>query len=124
MPLVTPGVSLLSDVWAFAAAATPDPTPSGPPAELVTPGFAGFAVIAVIVIAVILLVWDMQRRIRRARYREEVGAELDAEQSALAASEVPPVAPADTVVDEPRRSDEPRRADEPLRSDDPDAPRG
>lgn len=84
MPLGTLRETIVAEVWALAADVTPSPTPSGPPAELVTPGFAGFAVIAVIVIAVILLVWDMQRRIRRARYREEVGAELDAEQAALA----------------------------------------
>lgn len=71
----------------IAAAVTPTPTPSSPPADLVTPGPWGFAAIAFIAIAVILLVFDMLRRIRRGRYREEVNAELDAEEQALAAQE-------------------------------------
>jgi flagellar biosynthesis/type III secretory pathway M-ring protein FliF/YscJ len=68
--------------------ATPNPAPSPvkqPDPELVTPGFLGFAIVAILVIAVVLLVWDMQRRIRRARYRAEIDAQLDAEQQADAA---------------------------------------
>lgn len=62
---------------------TPMPTPSMTvDPNSVTPGFAGFAVVVVIVAFVILLIWDMNRRIRRVRYREEVRAELDAEQAA------------------------------------------
>jgi sensor domain CHASE-containing protein len=49
----------------------------------VTPGFAGFAIIVLIVAVVVLLIWDMNRRIRRVRYREEVREELDAEEAAL-----------------------------------------
>lgn len=49
--------------------------------DSVTPGFAGFAVIVIVLIAVILLIWDMNRRVRRVRYRAEVREELDAEQS-------------------------------------------
>ena len=65
---------------------TPMPTPSMTVApEAVTPGFVGFAVIVVIVLAVILLIWDMNRRIRRVRYRDEVREELDAEEAARAA---------------------------------------
>lgn len=64
---------------------TPMPTPSMTVDPVsVTPGFVGFAVIVVIVIAVILLIWDMNRRIRRVRYREEVREELDAEEAARA----------------------------------------
>ena len=67
---------------------TPMPTPTMTvPPEAVTPGFVGFAVIVVILLAVILLIWDMNRRIRRVRYREEVREELDAEQAARAAAE-------------------------------------
>ncbi|WP_337006382.1 MULTISPECIES: hypothetical protein [unclassified Microbacterium] len=70
----------------FSLSETPMPTPSMTVApEAVTPGFVGFAVIVVIVAAVILLIWDMNRRIRRVRYREEVREELDAEEAALAA---------------------------------------
>ncbi|MCZ4300383.1 MULTISPECIES: hypothetical protein [Microbacterium] len=64
---------------------TPMPTPSMTVApEAVTPGFIGFAAIVVVVIAVILLIWDMNRRIRRVRYRDEVREELDAEEAARA----------------------------------------
>jgi hypothetical protein len=65
----------------WAATITPSPTPTVP-AELVTPGPWGFLVIALLAVAVVVLVWDMQRRIRRARYREEVKAELDALEAA------------------------------------------
>ncbi|MBT2485263.1 MULTISPECIES: hypothetical protein [unclassified Microbacterium] len=64
---------------------TPMPTPSMTVApEAVTPGFAGFAAIVIVLIAVFLLIWDMNRRIRRVRYREEVREELDAEEAAQA----------------------------------------
>ncbi|MDT0156611.1 hypothetical protein Q9R19_03125 [Microbacterium sp. ARD32] len=75
---------------------TPMPTPTSTvPPELVTPGFAGFAVVIVVVAAVVLLIWDMNRRIRRVRYREEVREELDAEQAAAAASDSAPGAGTD-----------------------------
>lgn len=67
-----------------ALAATPTPVPTPDP-SIVTPGPLGFAAIAFIGVAVFLLVWDMLRRIRRGRYREEVNAELDAEEQARAA---------------------------------------
>lgn len=61
---------------------TPMPTPvMTVDPDSVTPGFEGFAFIVVIVAAVALLIWDMNRRIRRVRYREEVRAELDAEEA-------------------------------------------
>lgn len=67
---------------------TPMPTPTMTvDPDSVTPGFAGFAIIVIIVIAVVLLIWDMNRRIRRVRYREEVREELDAEEAALRQSE-------------------------------------
>ena len=62
---------------------TPMPTPTMTvDPDAVTPGFAGFAIVVIIVVAVILLIWDMNRRIRRVRYREEIREELDAEQAA------------------------------------------
>ncbi|MDI6944071.1 hypothetical protein QMO46_11255 [Microbacterium barkeri] len=64
-------------------AATPSPQPTVDP-DLVTPGPLGFATIVVLVIAVFLLVFDMLRRVRRARYREEANAVLDAEEAAAA----------------------------------------
>lgn len=67
---------------------TPMPTPTMTVApEAVTPGFVGFAAIVIVLIAVVLLIWDMNRRIRKVRYREEVRAELDAEEAARAADE-------------------------------------
>lgn len=64
-------------------AETPMPTPSMTvDPNSVTPGPAGFAVIVIVVIAVALLIWDMNRRVRRVRYRGEVREELDAEQAA------------------------------------------
>lgn len=68
----------------YLAESVPTPTLTVP-AEQVTPGFAGFAIIVILVLAVFLLVWDMQRRIRRARYRDEVNAQLDEEEAAAAA---------------------------------------
>ena len=65
----------------LAAAATPTPTPTVDP-NLVTPGPVGFVIVAVVVVFAALLIWDMQRRLRRVRYREEVRAELDAEEAA------------------------------------------
>lgn len=65
---------------------TPMPTPSMTVSpELVTPGFVGFAAVVVLLLLVILLILDMNRRIRRVRYREEVREELDAEEAARAA---------------------------------------
>ena len=75
-------------IWA--AVTTPDPMPSpswtAPPPELVTPGPAGFIVIALLAVALVFLAADMLRRVRRARYRDEANATLDAEQAAAEAA--------------------------------------
>ena len=47
-------------------------------------GPIGFIAIAFVAICVVLLIWDMSRRIRRARIRDEVAAKLDAEQAEAA----------------------------------------
>ncbi|MCT2086458.1 hypothetical protein D8Y23_14555 [Microbacterium enclense] len=73
---------MLTALAALAATPTPAVTPDD---SIVTPGPLGFAAIAFIGVAVFLLVWDMLRRIRRGRYREEINAELDAEEQARAA---------------------------------------
>lgn len=66
---------------------TPMPTPTMTvDPNSVTPGFVGFGLMVVLVAVVILLVWDMNRRIRRVRYREEIRDELDAEQAAADAA--------------------------------------
>lgn len=86
---------------------TPMPTPSMTVApESVTPGFVGFAAVVILLVAVILLILDMNRRIRRVRYREEVREELDAEEAARAADE----ATHQGTGESRRRSD----ADEPI----------
>lgn len=96
---------------------TPSPTPTAPPDDLVTPGFGGFLVIALLVVAVVLLVWDMQRRIRRTRYRQEIGAELDAEE--LAARQAAAAVEASDVDDQATgAADSEPRPDQ----DDPDDP--
>lgn len=64
--------------------ATNTPTPAEKNPDIVTPGVVGFLTIFAIAIVVVLLVIDMVRRIRRVRYREEVGLKLDAEQAELA----------------------------------------
>lgn len=69
---------------------TPIPTPTMTvDPNAVTPGPAGFIVIIVVVVFVVLLIWDMNRRIRRVRYREEVREELDAEEAALKSDTTP-----------------------------------
>lgn len=84
---------------------TPIPTPvMTVDPESVTPGFAGFAVIVIVLIAVFLLIWDMNRRIRRVRYREEVRAELDAEEAGGATDEA---SATDAEPEGPREGDEP-----------------
>ena len=67
---------------------TGTPTPVVDPA-LVTPGPSGFIAIAFVAVAAILLVWDMMRRIRRARIRSEVDEMLDAEEAAARHGETP-----------------------------------
>lgn len=79
----------------------PIPTPSMTvDPDSVTPGPLGFGVIVIVVLAVVLLIWDMNRRIRRVRYREEVREELDAEEAALKDGQNPDAAAsADSDVD-------------------------
>lgn len=80
----------------------PIPTMTVDP-EAVTPGFVGFATIILMVIAVILLIWDMNRRVRRVRYREEVRDELDAEEAATAQEAGPTGTPEERESDEGQR---------------------
>ncbi|GHD50803.1 hypothetical protein [Mycetocola manganoxydans] len=65
---------------AWRLATTPSPTPSLQidPND-VTPGPAGFFIIALIAVAVFLIVFDMQRRIRRVNHRAEIRDRLQAE---------------------------------------------
>ena len=55
--------------------------------NLVTPGVIGFFATFFIAGMTVLLIFDLVRRIRRSRYREEVGILLDAEVAAAAQAE-------------------------------------
>ncbi len=114
LPLSTLGPRFATAVMAEAPTPTPSPTPVAPPPELVTPGFGGFIIIAFLVVAVIVLVWDMQRRIRRARYRQEIGEQLDAEEAAARQAEEAVEASAvdDQSIDAAGSDDTVRRRDD------------
>ena len=55
----------------LAAVPTPSPSPSFN-ADLITPGVTGFLAILVVAAATVLLIVDMNRRVRRVRYRGEL----------------------------------------------------
>lgn len=61
---------------------TPTPTPLPYNPDDVTPGVIGFAFTFVIFLAVGALAFDLLRRVRRARYREEVRQKLAQELAA------------------------------------------
>lgn len=84
--------------WLAMTTPTPSPSPTIDP-DSVTPGVAGFIGIAVIAIAVVFLLIDMQRRIRRARYRSEIAEQLDEEQ-ARSEQDVAGTAPSTGVADD------------------------
>jgi hypothetical protein len=65
---------------AIAATPTPFPDYTGNP-NLITPGVWGFIAILVVAVATIGLLIDMNRRIRRSRYREEIREKLAEEQA-------------------------------------------
>ncbi len=94
----------LGALLAATATSEPTPTPTVDP-ELVTPGPWGFGVIALLALVVIVLIWDMLRRIRRARYREEVGKQPDAERDAQEAGDSG--VEADPGAESPAEDDEP-----------------
>lgn len=58
----------------------PSPTPDYDP-DMVTPGVIGFGVTFLVAAVTILLILDMNRRIRRVRYRGELRERLDAERA-------------------------------------------
>ena len=63
--------------YLIALAATPTPKPFDE--NTVTPGWVGFAITFAIGAITILLIVDMTRRIRRAKYRGEIREKLEAE---------------------------------------------
>ena len=78
-------------LWVIRAA-TPPPLvpPSNVPDDLVTPGVWGFAITFAVIIVVVVLIVDMVRRVRRINYRaavrEQLEAELLAQETAKAAA--------------------------------------
>ena len=75
------------------AASTPSPTPTTDPANtFYSPGTVGFLATFFVTAAAILLIFDMVRRVRRVRYREEIRLKLEAEAEAAAAPAKEPAA--------------------------------
>lgn len=68
-------------------AATPSPSASTDPTHtFYSPGTTGFLAILGVTVAAVLLIFDMVRRVRRVRYREEIAQKLEAEASATKAA--------------------------------------
>ena len=87
-------LALSAAIRITAAAPTPNPTMpayTGNEADI-TPTWVGFAFTFLIAIATVLLLLDMNRRVRRVRYRDEVRAKLEAEaaEAGTSASEKSP----------------------------------
>ena len=77
------------------AVPTPSPSPSGFGAyrgdeDLISPTWVGFTATLLIALAVVFLLVDMNRRVRRVRYREEVREKLAQEQADGGATAVDP----------------------------------
>ena len=64
------------------AAATPSPSPTPLDEDTVTPGWVGFVITFAVALLTVALILDMNRRVRRVRYRSEVTEMLDAEDAA------------------------------------------
>jgi hypothetical protein len=82
-----------------AAVTTPSPTPTAEfDPNTVSPGPLGFIAIFFVAVVVLLLMVDMNRRIRRTRYREEIRARLESEklEAELARYSAPERAPRGT----------------------------
>ena len=87
-------MSYLSDLALSAAiritqaVPTPGPTMPGYPGDEadITPTWVGFVATFLVAILTVLLLVDMNRRVRRVRYREEVRLKLEAEAAEAAAS--------------------------------------
>lgn len=69
--------------WRLAAAGSDGWDPDVEPApNSVTPGVVGFTIMALLAVAVILLAYDLNRRVRRIKFREEARERIAAEQAA------------------------------------------
>lgn len=72
---------LVSSIAMLATTPTPEPAYSGDP-DLITPGVLGFIAIFAVALITVFLILDMNRRVRRTRYRAEVREQIAAEQAA------------------------------------------
>ena len=93
-------------VSAGLVAAASDSGSNGFDTNTVTPGVAGFVAIFLVAAAIVLLLLDMTRRVRRVRYRGEIGELLDAEAEAEAEAEATEQAASDRA----KRADTDRAA--------------
>ena len=101
---------MVNFVTVFAAEDVPTYDP-----DKVTPGVIGFIAIALVAAAVIFLLLDMNRRIRRIQFREQVREELAqevAERDTQSADGADP-APEEAASAEPADAAETRASDEP-----------
>jgi hypothetical protein len=75
---------LTAGVWVTEV--TPSPTPSfgvyTGDEDLVTPGVIGFAITFLVALATVFLLVDMNRRVRRTRYTQEIREKIEAEAAA------------------------------------------
>lgn len=79
-------LALRGAIWISEAVPTPSPSPSGFGAyrgdeDLVSPTWVGFTATLLVALAVVFLLIDMNRRVRRVRYREEVREKIAQEQA-------------------------------------------
>ena len=77
---------------ALTSTPTPMPAYDGDP-NLITPGVVGFIAIFLVALATVFLLLDMNRRVRRTRYREMVREQIAEEQATGAAPADAPGAP-------------------------------
>jgi hypothetical protein len=69
-------------MFSLLLAATPSPSPTGDASSYYSPGTLGFIFTFFMAGAAILIIFDMVRRMRRVRYREEIREKLAAEATA------------------------------------------
>ena len=71
-------------------ASTPSPSSTTAPEDtFYSPGTIGFLAVFGVTVGAMVIIFDMVRRVRRVRYRAEINAKLDAEQSTPAKSSAP-----------------------------------
>ena len=96
-------------------AATPSPSATPDPSEtFYSPGTIGFIMTFLITAGAVALIFDMVRRIRRVRYRAEIGEKLAAE-AAAAKDEKPAAKPAAKAAAKPAAKAKPVRPAPPAK---------